>query len=72
MDKKKVFITGSAGFVGKNLYRLLRLDYSVFGVDKIQNEFVDRVIDIRDVFYFVTFIFTFLFLSIMYLNKRGQ
>ena len=48
MDKKKIFITGSAGFVGKNLYKLLRLDYSVFGVDKIQNEFVDRVIDIRD------------------------
>ena len=47
-DKKKIFITGSAGFVGKNLYRLLRPDYSVFGVDKTQNEFVDRAINIRD------------------------
>lgn len=45
---KKVFITGSGGFVGKNLYALLKPDFEVFGVDIVNNEFVDEVADISD------------------------
>lgn len=48
MNKKKVLITGSGGFVGKNLYKILKEDFDVFGVSKTKNEFVDEVFDISD------------------------
>jgi dTDP-4-dehydrorhamnose reductase len=45
---KKVFITGSGGFVGKDLYLMLKPDFEIFGVDIVDNEFVDEVVDISD------------------------
>ena len=48
MDSKKVFITGSGGFVGKYLYAALKPGCKVFGIDKVKNNFVDDVFDICD------------------------
>lgn len=48
MSKKKVLITGSGGFVGKNLYKILREDFDVFGISLTKNEFVDEVCDISE------------------------
>lgn len=45
---KKIFITGSGGFVGKNLYKILKNDFKIFGVDRVENECVNKVLDISD------------------------
>src|SRR4030043_1354309 len=44
----KILITGSAGFLGKNLYVALKEQYKVFGVDKNESQFTDESIDITD------------------------
>lgn len=47
---KKILITGSGGFVGKNLYKILKKSHNfyVFGVGKTKKDYVDRVIDVSD------------------------
>ncbi|MDD2757956.1 MAG: SDR family oxidoreductase [Patescibacteria group bacterium] len=45
---KKILITGSGGFVGKNLYSILKPDFEICGIDIVKNEFVDKVIDVSD------------------------
>ncbi len=47
---KKILITGSGGFVGKNLYKILKKDNNldVFGIGKTKKDCVDRVVDISD------------------------
>ncbi|TAN34181.1 SDR family oxidoreductase [Patescibacteria group bacterium] len=48
---KKILITGSGGFVGKNLYKILKSDenFYVFGVDRAsKSNVVDAVVDISD------------------------
>lgn len=42
----KILITGSGGFVGQNLYKLLQTDFRVFGIGKNRQQFVDSVVDI--------------------------
>ena len=46
---KKILITGSGGFVGKNLCQLLKTDFNIMGIDRNVNEFVDKIVDISDV-----------------------
>lgn len=41
---KRIVITGSGGFVGKNLYQLLKYNYLVLGIDKVDKPFVDKVL----------------------------
>ncbi|MEI7498643.1 MAG: SDR family oxidoreductase [Candidatus Falkowbacteria bacterium] len=45
---KKILITGSGGFVGKNLYQMLQSDYDILGVGKTKKEYVDEGCDITD------------------------
>jgi len=45
---KKIVITGSGGFLGKNLYHILKNNYSILGIDKVDKPFVDEVLDISD------------------------
>lgn len=45
---RKILITGSAGFVGKYLYQLLKTDFSVFGIDRKESDFTDKIVDISD------------------------
>ncbi len=45
---RKIFITGSGGFVGKNLYRRLQDNYLLVGVDKIDSDTVDKQLDLSD------------------------
>jgi dTDP-4-dehydrorhamnose reductase len=47
---KKILITGSGGFVGKNLYKILEKDknFRVLGIGKTKKEYVDQVVDISD------------------------
>jgi dTDP-4-dehydrorhamnose reductase len=44
----KILITGSGGFVGKNLYRILKVDYKVFGLSKSPGDSVDFVVDLSN------------------------
>lgn len=45
----KIFITGSGGFVGKNLYKLAKENlFDVYGVDLSAKQCVDEVADIAD------------------------
>jgi dTDP-4-dehydrorhamnose reductase len=49
MDRERILITGSGGFIGSNLYRVLKeKSFDVFGVDIKSNETVDYVCDISD------------------------
>src|SRR3989339_1340734 len=46
---KRVFITGSGGFVGKNLYKLAKENlFDVYGVGLSKEQCVDEVVDITD------------------------
>jgi dTDP-4-dehydrorhamnose reductase len=46
---KRVFITGSGGFVGKNLYKLAKENlFDVYGVGLSNEQCVDEVVDITD------------------------
>ncbi len=46
---KRVLITGSGGFVGKNLYQLAKENlFDVYGVDLYQKPSVDNIVDITD------------------------
>lgn len=52
---KKVLITGSGGFIGKNVYRLLNSNgYEVFGIGRNFKKFVDAVVDITNEIDFLT------------------
>lgn len=44
----KILITGSAGFLGKNLVRKLKERYEVTGIDRNKSEWTDREIDLTD------------------------
>ncbi|MFH1671320.1 MAG: SDR family oxidoreductase [Candidatus Portnoybacteria bacterium] len=44
----KILITGSSGFLGKNLYRRLKKQYGIVGVDKNKSGFTDYSIDLSD------------------------
>lgn len=44
----KVLITGSAGFLGKHLYKKLKARYEVAGIDRNESEWVDREVDLTD------------------------
>ena len=48
MNNKKVLITGSGGFVGKNLYKEIKQEFDILGVGKTESEFVDEVVDLSD------------------------
>lgn len=46
---QKIFITGSGGFVGKNLYKLAKENlFDVYGIDLSEKQCVDKVVDITD------------------------
>ena len=46
---KNIFITGSGGFVGKNLYKLAKENLlDVFGVDLSEKQCVDEIVDLTD------------------------
>ncbi|MCE7990652.1 MAG: NAD(P)-dependent oxidoreductase [Roseivirga sp.] len=46
---KKILVTGSSGKLGKEIVRLLRTNnYNVLGIDLLQGETTDELIDIRD------------------------
>jgi len=44
----KILIAGSAGFLGKNLYKRLGIEHEIIGIDKNNGEYVDYSIDITD------------------------
>ena len=44
----KILITGSSGFLGKNLYERLKRQNKIVGVDKNKSEFTDYLIDLAD------------------------
>ena len=44
----RILITGSSGFVGKNLMRALKTEHEVFGVDHKASEWATHVADITD------------------------
>ena len=46
--KMKILITGSSGFLGKNLYERLKRQNKIVGVDKNKSEFTDYLIDLAD------------------------
>lgn len=46
--KMKTLITGSSGFLGKNLYERLKKQHKIVGVDKNKSEFTDYSIDLAD------------------------
>src|SRR5271165_3218678 len=44
MQKKKILVTGVAGFIGSNLAdRLVREGYSVIGIDNLSEGFIEQV-----------------------------
>ena len=45
--KKKILITGSAGFIGFHLSKLLCEKYNVFGVDNYLNETKSKITKLR-------------------------
>jgi len=63
--KKKILITGSSGYIGKHLVKLLRNDYDVYGIDKnkLLNDYLkpghSMSIDIRYDINNVTMFFNF-------------
>lgn len=49
MDNKSILITGAGGFIGKNLYKMLKNEqFNVFGVDIKRNETVEYECDVSD------------------------
>ncbi len=44
----KILITGSGGFVGKNLYQTLKQDFEILGIGKCKKECVDKKLDVTD------------------------
>jgi len=46
--KMKILITGSSGFLDKNLYERLKRQNKIVGVDKNKSEFTDYLIDLAD------------------------
>ena len=44
----KILITGSFGFLGKNLYQRLKKQYKVFGVDINESQFSNYLLDLTD------------------------
>lgn len=49
MDKKKtIIITGSSGFVGKNLYKTLGERHTIVGLDRNESEWTDYTVDLTD------------------------
>jgi len=44
----KILITGSSGFLGKNLYKRLKKEYKITGIDKSRDEYTDYSVDITD------------------------
>ena len=44
----KILITGSSGFLGKNLYQRLKKKYKVFGVDINESQFSNYLLDLTD------------------------
>ncbi|QNF34032.1 NAD(P)-dependent oxidoreductase [Adhaeribacter swui] len=46
---KRVLVTGSSGKLGKEIVRLLRMNnYNILGIDLIESDTTDEIIDIRD------------------------
>lgn len=48
MDKRKILITGSSGFVGRRLHEKASARYDVIGIARSQKQSVDVVLDISD------------------------
>jgi dTDP-4-dehydrorhamnose reductase len=44
----KILITGSAGFLGKNLYKRLKKQHKIVGIDKNESEFTDYLTNLTD------------------------
>ena len=45
---KRILITGSNGFVGKNIYNQLIAFYDVLGVSDNESEYTDRIMDVTN------------------------